>query len=127
MCPALLKRCSHGPCFLFTVLLLLFWSVSLFILFISVRYEEACRDYWDWESVWITLTYLPEGDTYGYYSKSYYQGDWDGRVSQLHLNGNQISDLTVLEKLTNLSQLFLSRNQISDLAALEKLTNLSGL
>ncbi|MCK6694839.1 MAG: leucine-rich repeat domain-containing protein, partial [Thermoanaerobaculia bacterium] len=43
----------------------------------------------------------------------------------LDLNNNQISDIRILEKLTNLNTLDLSANQISDTRFLEKLTNLN--
>lgn len=48
-------------------------------------------------------------------------------LTNLTLNGNQISDISALAGLTSLTWLVLANNQINDISELEKLTNLTGL
>jgi Leucine-rich repeat (LRR) protein len=48
-------------------------------------------------------------------------------LTLLHLNFNQITDITFLSELTSLRSLQLGNNQISDITALEGLTNLTDL
>jgi Leucine-rich repeat (LRR) protein len=48
-------------------------------------------------------------------------------LTTLHLSFNRISDYSFLEKMTNLTTLDLSRNDISDIHFLENLTNLTTL
>jgi Leucine-rich repeat (LRR) protein len=49
------------------------------------------------------------------------------KVTYLNLYKNKLTDVTGLEKLTNLKHLFLGGNQLTDVKGLEKLTNLTQL
>ena len=49
------------------------------------------------------------------------------KLTFLNLNGNQINDISVLSGLTNLKILWLNNNQISDISSLPNLTNLQSL
>ncbi|MEG4580668.1 leucine-rich repeat domain-containing protein [Microcoleus sp. MON1_C5] len=48
-------------------------------------------------------------------------------LTELSLDGNQITDLTPLSALTNLTSLYLNNNQITDITRLSALTNLTSL
>jgi internalin A len=48
-------------------------------------------------------------------------------LTELHLNKNQITDITGLSALTNLTELNLGSNQITDITSLSGLTNLTEL
>src|SRR4028119_563628 len=48
-------------------------------------------------------------------------------LTELHLNENQITDITSLSALTNLTELSLGHNQITDITSLSALTNLTSL
>ncbi|MEG4518439.1 leucine-rich repeat domain-containing protein, partial [Microcoleus sp. AT9_A5] len=52
---------------------------------------------------------------------------WLTNLTTLHLNNNQITDISFLGWLTNLTTLNLNSNQITDISALRKLTNLTTL
>ena len=56
-------------------------------------------------------------------------GDFSGlsSLTQFHLSGNSISDISVLSGLTKLTELDLSNNAISDISALSGLTKLTTL
>lgn len=79
------------------------------------------------EAYGIELTYLPGGNTYGYYSSNFYQCDRQGKVSELNLRNNNIDNLLVLEKLPHLIYLDLGDNKIKDIIILGKLRNLKTL
>ena len=49
------------------------------------------------------------------------------KVTRLSLLGNQLTDVTGLEKLTQLETLYLTDNQLTDVKGLEKLTQLTKL
>ena len=49
------------------------------------------------------------------------------KLTFLNLNGNQINDISVLSGLTNLEILWLNNSQISDISSLPNLTNLKSL
>ncbi|MBD2011112.1 leucine-rich repeat domain-containing protein [Microcoleus vaginatus ZQ-A3] len=48
-------------------------------------------------------------------------------LTELSLDGNQITDITPLSALTNLTSLYLNNNQITDITPLSALTNLTSL
>src|SRR6476661_7027884 len=48
-------------------------------------------------------------------------------LTEIHLNNNQITDISPLSALTNLTKLYLSSNQITDITGLWALTNLTQL
>ena len=49
------------------------------------------------------------------------------KVTWLYLANNKLTEVTGLEKLTQLTQLFLYENKLTDVKGLEKLTNLRDL
>ena len=49
------------------------------------------------------------------------------KVKYLDLDGNQLTEVKGLEKLTQLRKLHLARNQLTNVTGLEKLTQLTGL
>ena len=61
------------------------------------------------------------------YGENYEQQIGDGKIRELYLQSNQISDLTPLQNLTGLLVLLLWNNQISDLKPLKNLTSLKRL
>ena len=58
------------------------------------------------------------------YGENYEQQIGDGKIRELYLNDNQISDLSPLQNLMGLEDLHLINNQISDLTPLQNLTGL---